>query len=203
MKKVFPFLSFFLLASCLVQADNQPVLDMSGKELQTDADYFILPYNVSYGGGLSLAATRDKTCPLEVVLHVERYDDEIPVTFHPANTKDGVVLESTDLNIKFKTITSCTKSTVMKVDNYDRSRKRYYLTVGGVEGNPGYKTIKNWFKIEKYNDNYKLMYCPTICEFCKVVCKNVGAYDDVYDDTIPYSVFALRSEPQMVMFRKA
>lgn len=203
MKMLLLFLSFLLLAFGSVKAHNPPVLDVSHKKVQTSTNYFILPYNTTYGGGLSLAATRNQTCPLEVVLHVERYDDEIPVTFHPVTTEDGVVRESTDLSIKFRTKTSCTKSTIMKVDNYDKLRKRYYLTVGGVEGNPGRETIKNWFKIEKYKDNYKLMYCPTVCETCKVICKNVGAYDDVYDDTITYSVFALRDEPQMVMFRKA
>ncbi|KAK9131185.1 hypothetical protein Sjap_011672 [Stephania japonica] len=49
---------------------------------------------------------------------------------------------------------------------------------GGSIGNPGPETLRNWFKIEKYEDAYKLSYCPSVCRFCKVMCKDLGTYVD-------------------------
>lgn len=50
--------------------------------------------------------------------------------------------------------------------------------VGGVEGNPGRETLDNWFKIEKTDDGYKFVFCPTVCNFCKVICRDVGIFLD-------------------------
>lgn len=44
-----------------------PVLDLDSKKARTGADYYILPVIRGRGGGLALASTRNKTCPLNVV----------------------------------------------------------------------------------------------------------------------------------------
>ncbi|GKD69027.1 proteinase inhibitor I3 [Tanacetum coccineum] len=41
-------------------------------------------------------------------------------------------------------------------------------------GNPGSKTLDNWFKIEKTKDGYKFVFCPSVCSTCKVMCKDLG-----------------------------
>ncbi|KAM3319373.1 hypothetical protein P3S67_006573 [Capsicum chacoense] len=60
------------------------------------------------------------------------------------------------------------------VGPYDRRAQSCFLVLGGVNGNPGRKTIKNWFEIEVFGENYKIRYCPSVCWNCKVVCKDVG-----------------------------
>ncbi|CAK9138323.1 unnamed protein product [Ilex paraguariensis] len=158
-----------------VAAPN-PVLDITGKKLQTDVEYYILPVFRGRGGGLTLASTGNKTCPLDVVQDRLEVNNGLPLTFSPVNLTKGVVRESTDLNIKFSAATICVQSTVWKLD-YDESLRQYFVTSGGVEGNPGRETISNWFKIEKYEDDYKLVFCPTVCDYCRVICRYIGIYN--------------------------
>lgn len=176
MKPIFFFLSFLLLASYSLGATPDPVLDTAGKILRTGVDYYILPVVRGRGGGLTLAPTRNKTCPLDVVQELHEVDNGLPLSFTPVNVKKGVIRESTDMNIKFSAASICVQSTVWKLAQYDELRGQYVVTSGGVEGNPGIKTISNWFKIEKYGDDYKLVFCPTVCNYCKVICKDVGIF---------------------------
>ncbi|GAY67393.1 hypothetical protein CUMW_256070 [Citrus unshiu] len=64
----------------------------------------------------------------------------LPMTFSPINPKKGIVRESTDLNIKFE---------VAKIR---------FVTTGGVKGNLGPQTTRNWFMIEKFYSDYKLVF---------------------------------------------
>ncbi|CAI0544530.1 unnamed protein product [Linum tenue] len=101
------------------------------------------------------------------------------LTFGPVNTKSGYTVRTfTDLNIRFVVDTPCEEGTVWKVDDYDDDVQQWFVATGGVEGNPGPRTVKNWFKIWKYGSNYKLTYCPAVCKSCKVDCKDVGIYVD-------------------------
>ncbi|MCD9642173.1 hypothetical protein HAX54_028856 [Datura stramonium] len=69
------------------------------------------------------------------------------------------------------------QSTVWQLENYDSKTGKYFIKDGGVEGNPGTETIRNWFKIEKHGKyGYKFVYCPSVCPYCKVICKDVGVY---------------------------
>ena len=110
-----------------------------------------------------------------------------------------MVRVSTDLNIKFSAATICAQSTVWRLANYDESTGQYFVTTGGVEGNPGPETVSNWFKIEKLNDDYKLVFCPGVCDVCKVICRDVGLYIDEHGTRR----LALSDVPFVVMFRKA
>ncbi|KAK2979635.1 hypothetical protein RJ640_023563 [Escallonia rubra] len=168
-----PLLLSALLTFSLGAADAAPnaVLDTAGKKLRTGVDYYILPVVRGRGGGLTLARTRNETCPLDVVQEQHEVDHGIPLVFAPVDTKKGVIRVSTDHNIKFSGATIRVQSTVWKLNSYNG---QHVVTTGGVEGNPGRETIDNWFKIEKYEDNYKLVFCPTVCNYCKVICKGVG-----------------------------
>ncbi|KAK3001390.1 hypothetical protein RJ639_020839 [Escallonia herrerae] len=87
------------------------------------------------------------------------------------------------------------QSTVWKLNSYSG---QYDVTTGGVEGNPGRETIENWFKIEKYEDDYKLVFCPTVCNYCKVICKGVGILIQNGRRQL-----TLSNVPFKVMFKKA
>ncbi|XAR64927.1 hypothetical protein NMG60_11008828 [Bertholletia excelsa] len=137
-------------------------------------------------------------CPLDVAQAQHEVDLGLPLRFTPVNPKKGVIRESTDLNIKFSAASICVQSTVWKLSGYDQSTGQYFVTTGGVEGNPGRATLSNWFKISKYGDDYKLVYCPTVCSYCKVICKDVGIY---YQNGI--RLLALTNVPFEVMFKKA
>ena len=112
---------------------------------------------------------------------------------------EGVVRVLTDQNIRFNQTTACKEGTVWKLDNFDTTTGQWFITTGGVIGNPGRETVGNWFKIEKYEDAYKLVYCPSVCKFCKVICKDVG----VFVDQSQSRRLALSDKPMKVHFQPA
>ncbi|PIN11664.1 hypothetical protein CDL12_15729 [Handroanthus impetiginosus] len=166
------FTNFLLYAA----QDPAPVLDINRNKLRAGVNYYILPVIRGRGGGLTLASTGNETCPLSVVQEQLEVKNGLPLTFRPVNSENGVVRVSTDQNIKFSAGSVCVQSTVWKLDSRDESTGQYFITTGGVEGNPGRETISNWFKIEEYEGDYKLVFCPTVCNFCKVICKDVGIF---------------------------
>ncbi|KAL6280095.1 hypothetical protein ACE6H2_016976 [Prunus campanulata] len=177
---VFCFLLFAFSAKLgwvAADAAPSPVLDITGNKLQTGVDYYILPVIRGRGGGLTLASTSNKTsCPLDVVQEQNEVSNGLSLKFSPVNVTKGVVRVSTDLNIKFSSTTICVQSTVWKLGEFDEQTGQWFVTSGRVEGNPGRQTTSNWFKIEKFGDDYKLVFCPTVCNFCKVICRDVGIF---------------------------
>lgn len=150
------------------------VLDIGGNKVRAGVPYYIIVSSSSTNkgpGGITFECTRNNTCPVEVI----KGDIGLPIHFSPVNPKKGVIRESTDLNIIF-----WYSSDVWKVNNIyggDRRRARkYLLTTGGVMGNPGPQTLSNWFKLEKMGKGYKIMHCPSVCNYCKTICKNVGVF---------------------------
>ncbi|XP_042037967.1 kunitz trypsin inhibitor 5-like [Salvia splendens] len=165
---------FILIAAAAAAAEAPPpVLDIAGKQLLAGADYYILPVIRGRGGGLTLAATGNETCPLDVAQERQEVKNGLPLSFRPTNAKKGVIRTSTDHNIKFSAASICVQSTVWKL-HFDESIQNYTITTGGAEGNPGRETISNWFKIEKFDEDYMLVFCPTVCNYCKVICKQAG-----------------------------
>ncbi|KAJ6738378.1 KUNITZ TRYPSIN INHIBITOR 2 [Salix koriyanagi] len=68
----------------------------------------------------------------------------------------------------------------------------------GGGGNPGPETLDNWFKIERYGNGYKLVFCPTVCDDCEVLCRDIG----IYVDSEGFRRLALSDVPFKVMFKK-
>lgn len=170
------------------------VVDTSGKKLRAGVNYYVVPApRNEYVGGLALATTGED-CPLDVVAAYQA----LPLTFTPANPKKGVVRVSTDLNIVFSTQTNCPQSTVWKLGDYDDSTGQWFVTTGGVLGNPDWRTTSIWFKIEKYEDSYKVVYCPSVCTFCGLQCRDIGIYEDQYGKRL-----ALSDVPYKVQFQLA
>ncbi|XP_058773541.1 kunitz trypsin inhibitor 5-like [Vicia villosa] len=210
------FLAFFLLFAFMssqpllgdAEASFDQVVDTLGKKLRADANYYILPvlpihkcgpYGKCRSSGSSLAlASLEKSCPLDVVV-VDKYQG-LPITFTPVNPKKGVIRVSTDLNIKFTSRPTCLHhSTVWRLDRYNVYKRQWFVTTGGVVGNPGLETINNWFKIGKYGDAYKLMFCPSVVQSFKHVCKDVGIFVDENGN----KRLALSDVPLKVKFQQA
>ncbi|KAL2328340.1 hypothetical protein Fmac_001523 [Flemingia macrophylla] len=175
----------------------EQVVDTSGKKVRAGGNYYIVPANPDDVGGISQLASTDEDCPLDIVIAVDGYQGQ-PLTLVPVNDKKGVIRVSTDLNLYFSIETSCPQSTVWKLKDYDYSTGQWFVTTGGVLGNPGWQTIANWFKIEKYEDAYKLVYCPSVCSSCNYPCSDVGIYQDQYGKRL-----ALASQPFKVKFQRA
>jgi len=209
-------LAFFLLFTFLTSqplpgaadASNEQVVDTLGKKLRADANYYIIPvipihrcgpYDKCRSSGSSLAlASIEKTCPLDVVV-VDRYQ-ALPLTFTPVNPKKGAIRVSTDLNIKFLSHATCPHNRmVWKLDRFNVSKRQWFITIGGVAGNPGWETINNWFKIEKYVDAYKLVFCPSVVQSSKHMCKDVGVFVDENGN----KRLALSDVPLKVKFQQA
>ncbi|KAL3642251.1 hypothetical protein CASFOL_013066 [Castilleja foliolosa] len=203
MKIAHHLLVLCLITLCSATPENpSPVHDIAGKNVLAGVDYYILPVIRSRGGGLTLAATGNKTCPLNVVQEQHEVENGFPVTFRPVDPKKGVVRVSTDHNIKFSAASICVQSTVWILDQ-DESSGRYMISTGGVEGSPGPQTISNWFKIEEYEGDYKLLFCPTVCNFCKVICRDIGVYVQDGKRVLGFSLTGENEAPFRVMFKKA
>ncbi|KAI3793481.1 hypothetical protein L1987_36100 [Smallanthus sonchifolius] len=160
-----------LISFSLCQESPDPVRDIDGNLLRSGTEYYILPVVRGMGGGLTLGATRGELCPLDVVQENQEVDNGLPLTFTPVNPKKGVIRESTDLNIIFQAQSICVQSNVWGLVKYEG---QVIVSALGMPGNPGPETINNWFKIRKYDDDYKLVYCPTVCSLCRPVCGDIG-----------------------------
>ncbi|KAJ4950190.1 hypothetical protein NE237_027022 [Protea cynaroides] len=201
MKTLLLLLQLLLLTFTIKQlpAVAQTVRDTSGDELRSDVEYYILPVITGNGGGLILSDLGNGTCPLDVVQEQLESSTGFPVTFNPADSNDGIIQVSMDLNIKFSAVTICVQSTVWQLKDRDESTGLRFVTTGGVEGNPGRETLGNWFKIEIYDEDYKLFYCPTVCDNCRPQCQDIGIF---VDNNGYRRLAALDDEPFKVMFKK-
>ncbi|MBA0576401.1 hypothetical protein Golob_024054 [Gossypium lobatum] len=100
----------------------------------------------------------------------------VSAIFGAGDTNDTVVRLSTDVNIEFARIRTklCRTTTVWKIDNYDDSAGKWWVTTDGVRGNPGPNTLTSWFKIENVGIlGYKFKYCPSVCESCTTLCSEI------------------------------
>ncbi|KAJ7976150.1 Kunitz type trypsin inhibitor / miraculin [Quillaja saponaria] len=194
--------SFLLIAftsnPLLGSATPEPVLDISGQKVRTGVNYYILPVIRGRGGGLTLSTIGNNSCPLYVVQENLEVLNGRPATFSPVDKK-GVVHTSTDLNIRSSGIrTTCDQSTVWKL--LKQLTGVWFLSTGGVEGNPGVDTITNWFKIEKAEKDYKLVFCPSVCN-CQTLCRELGIFID--DNGKRYLSLNDKIPPFPVNFKRA
>ncbi|WMV21096.1 hypothetical protein MTR67_014481 [Solanum verrucosum] len=220
MKKCISNILSLLLVSSLVAfsqsftSDNNgnvvppPVLDMDGEPLKINEEYSIL--SVFPGGGSTYLADLGNTkCPNGVVQDSSgEFDHSTPVMFFTMQVGSRYVFENQDVSIMFSTTTSnlCVNETVWKAGDYTlgpvHPPPRFVIT-GGTLGIPGPNTLKNWFKIEKYETgrphSYKLRYCPSqfMCPTCHFDCADVGLYQNK-----GYARLALNNKPYPFRFTK-
>lgn len=204
MKKVSPLVFSILFLAFTIEpfigiaaAAPEAVLDTSGQKLRTGVKYYILPVFRGRGGGLTVSSSGNNTCPLFVVQEKLEVSKGTPVTFTPYNAKSGVILTSTDLNIKsYGKTTTCDKPPVWKLLKVLTGV--WFLSTGGVEGNPGVNTVVNWFKIEKAEKDYVLSFCPS---FAQTLCRELGLY--VGDDGNKHLSLSDKVPSFKVMFKRA
>lgn len=157
----------------------EAVLDTAGQQLRRGVNYYILPANRSNGGGLTLTLGRNGSCPYEIVQALNRGANGLPLRFSPIRN-DTIIRVNTDNNIRFINFSSpvvCPQSNVWKLDVNGELPPPYFVTTGGVEGNPGRDTLNNWFQIQKYEDAYQIVSCPNIpCQPCSILCGNIGIF---------------------------
>nr|GMC74123.1 kunitz trypsin inhibitor 2-like [Ipomoea batatas] len=130
-----------------------PVRDNKGEVVKVGSNYFVLPVTRGRGGGLYPANIKSNAtiCPLDVIQEADEVQKGIPVVLEPYNNATTVPAPW--------------------------SAYQLISTSGGVEGNPGPQTLSSWFKIDKYKSVYKFVFCPTVCNYCKVICKDVGIFE--------------------------
>ncbi|KAI7745292.1 hypothetical protein M8C21_017213 [Ambrosia artemisiifolia] len=175
--KTYFFLFILLISTLSISSAQVPpvVLDLDRNFVRSDRSYYILPLIRGRGGGITLTpTTSNQTCPLDVAQENNEVSNGLPLTFIPINTnKNGIIRESTDLNIRFSGAKTCGQPAVWRVEVVNGQR---FVSSRGSVGNPGLETISNWFKIEKYGRiGYKLAFCPSVCSTCKPVCGNIGS----------------------------
>ena len=140
MKTLLVFLLFTSVSLSLAQESPNPVRDIDGNLVRSGTEYYILPVIRGTGGSLTLAPTRNESCPLDVVQALW-FDNSLPLKFKPVDPKEDVIRESTDLNIIFSAASSiCIQSNVWMLEEYEGQR---IVTAHGVSGNPGQQTISN------------------------------------------------------------
>ncbi|KAI3497984.1 hypothetical protein L1887_33659 [Cichorium endivia] len=195
---VYTLFSFFIMTSSqplkttiittTASVDASTPLDSDGHEVQPGLKYHITPIQSNdSGGGLSLAS-RDGFCPPFVIQENNQLSKGLPLRFLPLDTKQNSITLSSDINILFNAATICVQSTVWRVSNGvgggsntddTVTGRRYYVRSGGMVGRHGVGTVSNWFRIEKVGDiGYKIVFCPSICSSCKVVCGDVGVLEE-------------------------
>ncbi|KAK9199875.1 hypothetical protein WN944_015068 [Citrus x changshan-huyou] len=158
-----------------------PLLDINGNEVEATRDYYVVSaIRGAGGGGLSLFKGRNGLCPFDVIQESSDLQKGTPLRF--ATYKNtSIIHEAMDLTVKFSAQTRCNELTVRAalplIDDYDEPRGKWFITTGGVEGNPGPQTLKNWFKFQRsgtFPDTYKIVHCPSVCNSCVSLCENVG-----------------------------
>ncbi|XP_058779396.1 kunitz trypsin inhibitor 5-like [Vicia villosa] len=197
------FCIIYLAFICKTIAAPEPVLDISGKKLTTGVKYYILPVIRGNGGGLTVANVSNlnsdnNPCPLYAIQEKLEVKNGAPVTFTPYNAKKGVILTSTDLNIKSYVTTKCPQTQVWKLLKVLSGV--WFLSAWGEEGNPGIQTISNWFKIEKAGKDYVFSFCPSVCK-CQTLCRELGLYVD--DNGIKHLALSDQVPSFRVMFKRA
>ncbi|KAH9723276.1 Kunitz trypsin inhibitor 5 [Citrus sinensis] len=158
-----------------------PLVDVHGNKVEASRDYYLVSaIRGAGGGGLTLFRGRNELCPLDVVQLSSDSERGTRLRFS-MHDKTSIINEDVDLNVRFSTETRCNEPTVWRVDSYDPSRGKWFITTGGVEGNPGAQTLKNWFKFERIGRDramYKIVHCPSVCESCVSLCNDVGVSND-------------------------
>ncbi|CAL0322319.1 unnamed protein product [Lupinus luteus] len=162
----------FLLLSLTIEpflaAEPEPVVDKQGNPLQPGVGYYAWPL-WGDNGGLTLAQTRNKTCPLDVI----RDPDFIgsPLTLLAPNL--GYVPTETDLTIGFDVQTICIQPTIWKL--VKQGSGFWFISSGGES-----EELTSKFKIERLQGEhayeiYSFKFCPSVPG---VLCAPIGTFTD-------------------------
>ncbi|XP_010540187.1 PREDICTED: bark lectin-like [Tarenaya hassleriana] len=168
----FPFVFILLVVSAAGPVRGQEVLDTSGNPVEAGVQYYIIPAKSGNGGGLvpsSRTFNPQQLCPLDVVQSPLPFIPGLPVTFTVLNSADNVLQLNTNLNVQFEsTVWLCPETKVWKGEDFENTDEYAYISTGGEIGGPN-----SWFRVLKFVDDYKLVFCKD-----GTTCHYVGTYND-------------------------
>ncbi|XP_073148344.1 miraculin-like [Henckelia pumila] len=176
------YLPSFITLLMLVRSGEFRLYDTGMKPLEADIPYYLVPVRTNDGGGITTIET-NSTCNV-VRLSIDDLPSDAVILNHdkPQDYLNWIV-ENLDLNIKFEPNNAglCKNpiSNVLQAAQSDQVTGQNFITLGGVQGNPGCGTIPYWFKIKQIfgEYSYKIVYCPDVCDLVTVICRDVGVYD--------------------------
>ena len=196
-------LLLLFLSPPTTSADTTAVLDTDGNPLEANTNYYILPVDRSRGGGLTLLPKNDTaSCPLYAGQDADKDSNGLPVKFFPVDPKQNLISLASDLNIEFDAATVCITSTVWTLTFEEEVTGRRLVGSGGTIGNPGRETLSNWFNIQKAGSgeyDYKIVFCPSVCQFCTPLCGELGVFVEPDGRTL----LGATDKPLLVNFNKA
>ncbi|CAN6463348.1 unnamed protein product [Victoria cruziana] len=171
---------FFLASTGEAAALPGRIFDTNGKPLKSrSARYYIMPVvDDDYGGLESEYRVKDTyRCPKFISQDVYKPSMSTPASFWPVNNMSSVRL-STDMNVEFHEWNPCPEKPIWTLPSTDPVTGKRMVRYGGMMGNPGADTVNNWFRIEKEGENYKFVFCPSVCKTCKAACEDLGLLYD-------------------------
>ncbi|ESW24431.1 hypothetical protein PHAVU_004G130400 [Phaseolus vulgaris] len=173
-------LSFFLFAFTtnlpLAFSDvSAKVVDSQGRPVSSAAKYYILPFfSGPTGGGVAVGKAGNSTCDATVLQTTDESDRGQAVKFSTRGTSSDAIFTGQPLDIAFADEPLCASSSkwVVVSDDFPEA----WVGIGGAEDHPGKKIMSGTFKIEKFDEGYKLVFCATTTT---TTCYNIGRHDDV------------------------
>ncbi|XP_042514142.1 21 kDa seed protein-like [Macadamia integrifolia] len=179
------------------------VLDTDGNELQAGMPYYIVSAIKRGGGGGVYVDRRERSTSQSShttqipTIKQSSYDMNMgtPVVVSPASSQhpaaagarflgqigegETMIQESMDMNIGFSGMNNRVWQVEgrKKEESSESRDSMRYVTLGGKPGYPGSSTVRNWFQIERISQSsptYRIVYCPSVCESCQVICGSVG-----------------------------
>ncbi|KAI4297217.1 hypothetical protein L6164_037112 [Bauhinia variegata] len=185
---IFTLFLIFALNTKIPSATAEFVTDTDDRLLINGGTYYILPSFRGMGGGLGLTTTGTETCPLTVAQDPNEASHGLPVRIASPylinNIYEGLILD-----LSFTATPSCvpepSRWTIAK-----EMPRGWSVKVAGYEG-----AMNGWFTIQRYRDDYKLMFCPRDSPSCS----NLGIY---MGEDGNRRLVVNEGNPMAVMFKK-
>ncbi|KEH38528.1 putative proteinase inhibitor I3, Kunitz legume [Medicago truncatula] len=156
----------FMTIPTSAQPENEEVLDLTGRPLESGRKYYIRSDVSDFGGRITLV-NKNGSCPLYVGQETTDFGQGLSVILTPLENDDTVVKVNRDFKVKFSSSSSCGQSTEWKLGDRDnRSGRR--LIIAGSDGN-SFRILKISFGIEGVIGNYNIRFCPSDTVNCGTV----------------------------------
>ncbi|CAK7323627.1 unnamed protein product [Dovyalis caffra] len=177
------------------KASGNALRDLKGDELRAGTPYYIVSAIFPLGGGVSLDKVKNDTCPTDVTLLRNPFDNGIPVIFSTYD-EENVITDSTPISISFDTKSSCAESTTWIVEEDESSTSAsLFVTIGGAKDyrNAEFRLINEGGIL---TSNYKLQAFFVVRGFGYI--SDVGVDDSLFGARR----LAMTEAPLLVSFRK-
>ncbi|XP_028797069.1 trypsin inhibitor DE5 alpha chain-like [Neltuma alba] len=183
-------LALFFLLFAFISAKAGPLVDTEDSPIRNGGSYYILPALRGLGGGVSLAATGNETCPLTVVQTINELSNGLPTRL---SSPHRIAYLRTDFNLEFTVVAppKCAaqpaKWTIVGGDDEIKQVK-----LAGYED-----TLRGSFRIQTYRGlTYRIVFCSTDEDSCSAL--------GISKDDKGHKIFVINDDdPFIVVFGKA